>query len=96
MPRAFAVIIAASAHVTSSRGFIACCGPCEMPIDTVTGPAGSNVHLAQPLGEARRESECVARIARRHDHAELLAADPTDDVGAAHGLEGEPSELDSS
>ena len=41
----------------SSRGFIACCGPCEMPIDTVIGPAGSNSVSSQPLGEPRRQAE---------------------------------------
>ena len=41
LPRAFAVIIAASAQAISSRGFIACFGPCAIPIETVTFPAGS-------------------------------------------------------
>ena len=41
-PRAFAVIIATSAHATSSRGFAAWAGPEAMPIDTLTGPTGPN------------------------------------------------------
>src|SRR2546425_675735 len=40
-PRAFAVIIAASAQATSSRGFIACSGPCATPTETLISPARS-------------------------------------------------------
>ena len=53
LPRAFAVIIAASAQATSSRGFIACCGPCAIPIETVILPAGAELDLARALGQAR-------------------------------------------
>ena len=42
LPRAFAVIIAASAHAISSRGFAAWAGPWAMPIETVIRPAGPN------------------------------------------------------
>ena len=42
LPRAFAVIIAASAQATSSRGFAACSGPCATPIETAMLPARSN------------------------------------------------------
>ena len=39
LPRAFAVIIAASAQATSSRGLAACSGPCAIPIETAILPA---------------------------------------------------------
>ncbi len=45
-----------------------------------------DVDLAQSLGEPSGEPERVAGVARRHDHAELLAADAADDVGAANGV----------
>src|SRR2546425_747889 len=47
LPWALAVIIAASAHATSSRGFIACSGPWEIPTEIVSLPAGpkSNAFL---------------------------------------------------
>ena len=40
---------------------------------------GRRERVRQPA----REVERVARVARGHDHAELLAAEPADDVGAA-------------
>ncbi len=58
-------------------------------------PAGRlEVDLAQALGEACREPERRARVARGHDHAELLAADAADDVGLAHGLARQTRDLD--
>ena len=42
LPRAFAVIIATSAHATSSRGLAACSGPDAIPTESETGPTGPN------------------------------------------------------
>ena len=47
-----------------------------------------------PLGQARCEPHRVARVAGGHDDAELLAAQPADDVGAAHGLAEDVRERD--
>ncbi len=55
---------------------------------------GLEVAVVQRLGEARSEHERVARVARRHDHAELLAADAADDVRAAHGVARDARDLD--
>ena len=44
--RAFAVIIATSAHATSSRGLAACSGPEAMPIERLTGPTGPKSDIA--------------------------------------------------
>ena len=60
LPRALAVIIAASAQATSSRGFIACSGPCEMPTEMVILPAGAELDLAERLGQALREASASA------------------------------------
>ena len=46
---------------------------------------------AEARDEPAGERERGARVARRHDHAELLAADAADDVGAAHGVPGDPA-----
>ena len=49
-------------------------------------PAGEvEVDLVQALPEPGRERDHVGLVARRHDHRELLAADPADDVGGADG-----------
>ena len=41
--------------------------------------------VLQPLREPARQRDHVVLVARRHDHRELLAADPADDVGGADG-----------
>ena len=50
------------------------------------GACRVELRLTQLVGEPRRQTERVVRVARRHDHAELLAADPAEDVGVAHDL----------
>ena len=57
----------------------------------VTG--GLELVVAQALGQPRGETERIAGVARRHDHAELLAADAADDIRASHGLARETGEL---
>ena len=52
MPCAFAVIIAASAQAVSSRGFIACSGPSESPIETVSRADARELELGEALDEA--------------------------------------------
>ena len=85
LPRVFAVIIAASAQATSSRGLAACSGSIATPVETVSRAGSLGLQLAEllthPLGEADR----AADVARRHDDRELLAADPADDVRRANG-----------
>ena len=79
-PRVFAVIIAASANASSSRGFVASWGPWAIPTDTVIRPAPSNSVSAR-RAVMRRASRMPAPGARGgHDDRELLAADPADDV----------------
>ena len=51
LPRAFAVIIAASAQATSSRGLAACSGPCAIPIETRDPPGELELDLVEPLRE---------------------------------------------
>ena len=82
LPRAFAVIIADSAQATSSRGFIACSGPCAMPTEIVISPRRRTRPRASRSVSRAAEAERVARVAGRHDHRELLAAEAADDVGA--------------
>ena len=41
--------------------------------------------VLQPLREPARQRDHVVLVARRHDHRELLAADPADDVGGTDG-----------
>ena len=48
----------------------------------------------QSLGHARREAHGIACVAGGHDDAELLAAQPADDVGAADGLAEDVGERD--
>ncbi len=55
---------------------------------------GLELDVPEALGHARRQAQRVACIARRHDHAELLTADATDDVGVAHRLSRQARELD--
>ena len=94
MPRAFAVIIAISAQATSSRGFIACSGPWAMPIETLSRPAGSISVSPRRVDDPAGEPEGVARVARGHDHAELLAAEAADDVGDADDALEQVGQLD--
>ena len=63
LPCAFAVIIAASAHAASSRGFIACSGPSERPIETVSVPTPGNVELGEPLDEPLGDARRVGAVA---------------------------------
>ena len=60
LPCAFAVIMAASAHAASSRGFIACSGPSEIPTETVTlpTPGGSS----SPSRSTMRPATCAASV----------------------------------
>ena len=46
-------------------------------------PGGAEVDVLQRRVEPHREPEGRGRVARAHDHAELLAAEPAHDVGAA-------------
>ena len=85
LPLAFAVIIADSAQATSSRGFIACSGPCAMPIETVTVPASTKSIVSSRCGEPVGEASGARGVGGRDDHRELLAADPADGVRAADG-----------
>ena len=62
LPRAFAVIMAISAQATSSRGFMACSGPCAMPMETLSLPAGA-ISVSARLSTIRRASR--ARRPRR-------------------------------
>lgn len=79
-PRAFAVIIAASAHATSSRGFAACSGPLS-DADRDGDPAGKGeLDLVEAACEPARGRDHLILPAVRDDHGELLAADPADDV----------------
>ena len=85
LPRAFAVIIAASAQATSSRGI----GSVLRPL----GDADRNGDLAgevasdriEPLHETGRERDGLLLVASGKDHGELLAADPADDVAGPDG-----------
>ncbi len=45
------------------------------------------------LGKAARQSERGPRIARRHDHRELFAADPAHHVGGAHDVAHDPADI---
>ena len=81
LPRAFAVIIAASAQATSSRGFIACSGSLRDSDRDRHGSGLVELGRGELLGQPLRQLESVGGVARRHDHAELLAAQAADDVG---------------
>ena len=60
------------------------------------GDAAGRLELdtAELIGQACGKPEGVARVAGRHDHAELLAADAADDIGAAHSLARDARKLD--
>ena len=58
-------------------------------------PAGrGELGLGEVVDDPAREAERVARVARGHDHAELLAAEPADDVRGAHDALEEVGQLD--
>ena len=63
-PRVLAVIIAASAQATSSRGFAACVGPTATPVETVSRPDGLRFELAELLAQPLRERSGVRDVAR--------------------------------
>ena len=84
MPWAFAVIIAASAQATSSRGFNASSRALRQSRRD-RDPAGAlELGLPQPLGDAAGEPVTGGRVGGGHHDRELLAADPADDVRAAN------------
>ena len=85
LPRVFAVIIAASAQATSSRGFAACSGPTAMPVEAVRPPTASASSSAKRVAEALGERERAREVAGGEDDRELLAADAADDVRRADG-----------
>ena len=85
LPRAFAVIIAASAQATSSRGLAACSGPWAIPIETAIRPARPSSTSSSRLPSRVASAITCASWLDGHDHGELLAADAADHVGGADG-----------
>ena len=49
-------------------------------------PGRIEIDLLEELGQTVGETQRRGLVARGEDHRELLAAEPADDVGAAHGL----------
>ena len=84
-PRAFAVIIAASAQATSSRGLAAFSGPMAIPVETESLPTASASSSPELDADALGERGGAPDVAGREDHRELLAADAADDVRRADG-----------
>ena len=84
-PRVLAVIIAASAQATSSRGFAACVGPTATPVETVSRPTASASSSPSSSPSLSASASGVGDVGGRQDDRELLASDPADDVAGAHG-----------
>ena len=85
LPRVFAVIIAASAQATSSRGLAAFSGPIAIPVETVSRPTASASSFAELLADPLGERVELRMSPDGRMTANSLAADAADDVGRAHG-----------
>ncbi len=68
-------------ELTRVAGVLRSVGDADGDRDLSSGIDGTRF---QPLGQASRAPERIPRVARRHDHGELFAADAADDVARAH------------